>query len=94
MKIALAAALLASPQVCAFQAPNGETVRVSYADLDLRYERDQQWLAARVENAVERVCGVDPHERQIVVRQAAQQCVAQTTPAADAAFQAVLENAA
>ena len=101
MKIALAAAaaLIATPAVatdavCSFQSAHGDTVTVSYADLDLRYERDRDYLAARVERAVDRVCGVDPFERQLITRQISARCVAQTAPAAEAALQAVLRSVA
>lgn len=97
MKLALAAAaaLIATPAiaadaVCSFQSAHGDTATVSYADLDLRYERDRGYLAARVERAVDRVCGVDPYERQFAVQRVSERCVTETTPAADAALQAVL----
>jgi UrcA family protein len=91
MKIALAAAaLLASPQVCAFQSAQGDSVVVSYADLNLSSASDRAILEARVERAINHVCGVDRSERQLTQRRESERCVNETTPNALAAINAVL----
>ena len=91
MKIALAAAaLLASPQVCAFQAHTGESVTVSYADLNLDSEAGRDRLLARVERAIDQVCQVDRTERSLPRIRETSECVEETTPNALAAITAVL----
>lgn len=50
-----AGALLATPAVAA----QGETVSVSYSDLDLSTEEGQRTLERRLNNAAEEVCGID-----------------------------------
>jgi UrcA family protein len=91
MKIALAAAaLLASPQVCAFQSAQGESVTVSYADLNLDSEAGRDRLLARVERAIDQVCQVDRHERRLQRIRETSECVEETTPNALAAINAVL----
>lgn len=91
MKIALAAAaLLAAPQVCAFQAATGETVSVSYADLNLARRSDRERFAGRVEQAIDRVCGASTARVSLPVRARINECVEETTPNAIAAMNAVL----
>lgn len=91
MKIALAAAaLLASPQVCAFQAATGESVSVSYADLNLNRQSDRARLAGRVEQAVENVCGDSTARVSLSQRARINECIEETTPNALAAMNAVL----
>lgn len=101
MKIALAAAaaLIATPalaatQTCSFEAANGAEARVRYDDLDLSRQRDQRYFLARVDRAVDRVCGVDPYQRIFVLNEQADQCVTETAPIAEAAARQAIEAAA
>lgn len=87
----LATPALAATQTCAFEAANGAEARVRYDDLDLTRERDQRYFLARVDRAVDRVCGVDPHQRIFVLNKQADQCVTETAPIADAAARQVIE---
>jgi UrcA family protein len=91
MKIALAAAaLLASPQVCAFQAANGAQAVVSYADLNLARQRDRDRFAGRVDAAIDEVCGESSRHVTMSARIQINRCIDETTPAALAAMNAVL----
>ena len=95
MKIALAAAaLLASPQVCAFQAHTGESVTVSYADLNLNTARDRARLEGRVDAAIDEACGVTTNRTTFAARHEAERCVDETTPVAQAALARVLGDRA
>ena len=95
MKIALAAAaLLASPQVCAFQAHTGESVTVSYADLNLNTARDRARLEGRVDAAIDEACGETTNRVSPAQRIQINRCVNETTPVAQAALARVLGDRA
>ena len=85
----LAATAFVAPTVSHAAAP--ESVRVSYADLNLGSDSGQQVLKRRIDHAAKTVCLVGEWRNLALVR-ATEQCrdetIASTEPAFDAAVQA------
>jgi UrcA family protein len=86
----LAAGALVVPTVS--QAASGDSVRVSYADLNLTTEFDQARLQRRISFAAAFVCGAADH-RDIPFTQAVGECRSATIADVQPAYQAAVANA-
>ena len=91
---ALAALLVASTLVTptVSQAAETDSMRVSYADLNLASDADQTRLQGRIAYAAEVVCGPADH-RDVPFNQKVNECRKGTIADAQPAFQAAVNSA-
>jgi UrcA family protein len=72
---------------------NFDATRVVYSDLSLLSEAGQAALGRRIDNAVEDVCHVDSHERQLRMRQAQRDCAQRASVEARVQMAAAVDHA-
>jgi UrcA family protein len=91
---ALAALVVASTLVAptVSQAAETDSMRVSFADLNLRSDADQGKLQGRIARAAEVVCGPADH-RDVPFTQKVRECRSGTIADAQPAYQAAVNSA-